>query len=194
MLIVAVVLAVIGLAALISAVVTSNELLAWICIGVSGLGVLTLIVDAIRERTRRPVPTPAVAATPAAVESTEVIEPVASPPDESDSATVVFTGDAAIAVEDYPDELVHDEPDYDMPSDDEAEFPEPAEEAALHIVSDDEVEYADAIEDDLVETPVVETAPTGDEMEIRYVTSAEGSADIVYTHSESSGHTPAADS
>lgn len=50
MLIVALVLAVIGLAALVTAVVTSNELIAWVCIGASVLGVLLLIVDAVRER------------------------------------------------------------------------------------------------------------------------------------------------
>jgi|ERR1700712_2515727 membrane protein implicated in regulation of membrane protease activity len=53
MLIVALVLAVIGLAALVTAVVTSNELIAWVCIGASVLGVLLLIVDALRERNRR---------------------------------------------------------------------------------------------------------------------------------------------
>src|ERR1700712_3078292 len=50
MLIVALVLAVIGLAALVTAVVTSNELVAWICIGASVIGVILLIIDAIRER------------------------------------------------------------------------------------------------------------------------------------------------
>ncbi|WP_319446281.1 MULTISPECIES: hypothetical protein [unclassified Mycobacterium] len=50
MLIVALVLAVIGLAALVTAVVTSNELIAWVCIGASVIGVLLLIVDAVRER------------------------------------------------------------------------------------------------------------------------------------------------
>jgi len=50
MLIVALVLAVIGLAALVTAVVTSNELIAWVCIGASVIGVLLLIVDALRER------------------------------------------------------------------------------------------------------------------------------------------------
>lgn len=50
MLIVALVLAVIGLAALVTAVVTSNELIAWVCIGASLIGVLLLIVDAVRER------------------------------------------------------------------------------------------------------------------------------------------------
>lgn len=53
MLIVALVLAVIGLAALVTAVVTSNELIAWVCIGASVIGVLLLIVDAVRERSGR---------------------------------------------------------------------------------------------------------------------------------------------
>jgi hypothetical protein len=53
MLIIALVLAVIGLAALVFAVVTSNELIAWVCIGASVLGVVLLIVDALRERQRR---------------------------------------------------------------------------------------------------------------------------------------------
>jgi flagellar biosynthesis/type III secretory pathway M-ring protein FliF/YscJ len=53
MLIVALVLAVIGLAALVTAVVTSNELIAWVCIAASVVGVLLLIVDAVRERSRR---------------------------------------------------------------------------------------------------------------------------------------------
>lgn len=53
MLIIALVLAVIGLAALVTAVVTSNELIAWVCIGASLVGVILLIVDAVRERSRR---------------------------------------------------------------------------------------------------------------------------------------------
>jgi hypothetical protein len=52
MLIVALVLAVIGLAALVTAVVTSNELIAWVCIAASVVGVVLLIVDALRERSR----------------------------------------------------------------------------------------------------------------------------------------------
>jgi len=52
MLIVALVLAVIGLAALVTAVVTGNELIAWVCIAASVIGVLLLIVDALRERSR----------------------------------------------------------------------------------------------------------------------------------------------
>jgi hypothetical protein len=53
MLIVALVLAVIGLAALVFAVVTSNELVAWVCIAASVIGVVLLIIDALQERQRR---------------------------------------------------------------------------------------------------------------------------------------------
>ncbi len=52
MLIVALVLAVIGLAALVMAVVTSNELIAWVCIAASVIGVVLLIVDALRDRNK----------------------------------------------------------------------------------------------------------------------------------------------
>ncbi|HET7665511.1 MAG TPA: DUF308 domain-containing protein [Mycobacterium sp.] len=52
MLIVALVLAVIGLAALVTAVVTSNEVIAWVCIGASVIGVVLLIIDALRERSK----------------------------------------------------------------------------------------------------------------------------------------------
>lgn len=53
MLIIALVLALIGLVALVFAVVTSNELVAWVCIGASVLGVILLIIDAVRERQQR---------------------------------------------------------------------------------------------------------------------------------------------
>ena len=53
MLIVALVMAVIGLAALVTAVVTSNEIIAWVCIGASVIGVVLLIIDALRERQQR---------------------------------------------------------------------------------------------------------------------------------------------
>ena len=53
MLIIALALAVIGLAALVFAVVTSNEFVAYVCIAASVLGVILLIVDALRERQRR---------------------------------------------------------------------------------------------------------------------------------------------
>lgn len=59
MLIIALVLAVIGLAALVFAVVASNELVAWVCIGASVLGVVLLIIDALQERRRRTPRSPA---------------------------------------------------------------------------------------------------------------------------------------
>lgn len=52
MLIVALVLALIGLGALVLAVVTSNELIAWVCIAASVMGVVLLIVDAVRDRSK----------------------------------------------------------------------------------------------------------------------------------------------
>ena len=55
MLIIALVLALIGLVALVFAVVTSNELVAWVCIAASVVGVVLLILDALRERQRRDV-------------------------------------------------------------------------------------------------------------------------------------------
>jgi hypothetical protein len=281
------ILAVIGLAALITAVATSNELIAWVCIGASGLGIVLLIVDAIREQFRGPVAPSAVApavltpfeepavegsaveaAALAESETTEVIEPIAEAvivedeveggledgveaefsystadfADESDIASSDVV-DSAIAVEDHPEEVVHDEPDYDLPTDDEVEFPEPAEVAALHIVSDPATEYpaveyataeypaveyateeypaveyateeypaaeypaveyvaaeegqttvADAYDTTVTEEYAVETVEdhlgSGDAdstTEIRYIPSAEGSADTVYTYSESS--------
>ncbi|WP_062889725.1 phage holin family protein [Mycobacterium avium] len=53
MLIIALVLALIGLVALVFAVVTSNELVAWVCIAPSVVGVVLLILDALRERQQR---------------------------------------------------------------------------------------------------------------------------------------------
>ncbi len=53
MLIVALVLAVVGLAALVTAVITSNELIAWVCIAASVIGVLLLIIDALRSRSKQ---------------------------------------------------------------------------------------------------------------------------------------------
>jgi len=269
MLIAALILAVIGVAALITAVATSNELIAWVCIGASGLGIVLLIIDAIRERFRRPVAPAAVApavlapeveepaveaAALAESETTEVIEPIAeavvveaeveggveaefsySTGDFADEPDITSSdvADSVIAVEDHPEEVVHDEPDYDLPTDDEVEFPEPAEVAALHIVSDPATEYAteeyvtaeypaveyvtaeyrvaeypaveyvaaeegqtvvtDAYETTVTEEHVIETVEdhlgSGDAdstTEIRYIPSAEGSADTVYTYSEGS--------
>lgn len=82
MLIIALVLAVIGLAALVTAVVTSNELIAWVCIGASVIGVLLLIVDAVRERSR------------GERQSADEVE------DDDGAATTVLEP----AAEDYPDD------------------------------------------------------------------------------------------
>lgn len=86
MLIVALVLAVIGLAALVTAVVTSNELIAWVCIGASVIGVLLLIVDALRERSR----------------GTEDAESAVD--DRDDETTIIPAVTEPEAAEDYPDE------------------------------------------------------------------------------------------
>ncbi|MEU0498348.1 hypothetical protein [Mycobacterium sp. NPDC006124] len=87
MLIVALVLAVIGLAALVTAVVTSNELIAWVCIGASVIGVLLLIVDALRERSR-------------ATDATDS----ESDDDGDDATTVMPAVSDPQAAEDYPEE------------------------------------------------------------------------------------------
>ncbi len=92
MLIAALVLAVISLAALVSAVVTSNEVIAWACIGFSALGVLLLIVDAIRDRNRRAAPVPENAA------NTELI-PAIKPADAgTDFSYDIDMGDASTSV------------------------------------------------------------------------------------------------
>jgi hypothetical protein len=87
MLIVALVLAVIGLAALVTAVVTSNELIAWVCIAASVVGVALLIVDALRERSRR-----------------DAGEASTDRNDTDDRSDTVDTGDEPEYVEDYPEE------------------------------------------------------------------------------------------
>jgi len=168
MLIIALVLAVVSLAALVTAVVTSNEPIAWVCIGLSALGVLLLIIDAIRDRHHRLGAAPAVLEWDRTdvivpVDSTEVIEDaeavvidgdgfaadhdsddefVADYPDADFPAADVYGADVSGADgygadDDHPDEVIFDEPDYDTPSDDEPVYPMPAEEAAIHTVTED---------------------------------------------------------
>ena len=145
MLMVALVLAVIGLAALVTAVVTSNEIVAWVCIAASSVGVILLVVDAVRERQAKRAAGPALAdaeATEASevIESVEAVETEATEVIESDGGVEEEIDiDEEIAVEDHPEEVVHDEPEFDTYSDDEQEFPESAEEAALHTVDEDEM-------------------------------------------------------
>ena len=150
MLIVALVMAVIGLAALVTAVVTSNELVAWVCIGASALGVALLVVDAVRERQDRRLDGLA-----AQADDTEESDPpfiadagIIENTETSDSTQVLTDDDPFVTAEDHPEELVHDEPEYDMPSDDEPEYSESAEDAAIHIVDEQTVaeESADIVD------------------------------------------------
>jgi ABC-type bacteriocin/lantibiotic exporter with double-glycine peptidase domain len=122
MLIVALVLAVIGLAALVTAVVTSNELVAWVCIAASVIGVILLIVDAIRERQNRrgaEAESVTAAVTTETTESSATAETTAySETDETVDSTY-STFDA-----DYPDD-----PTSEVPVDDEPAADEPADES-----------------------------------------------------------------
>jgi len=139
MLIVALVLAVIGLASLVTAVVTSNEVVAWVCIGASAIGVVLLVVDAIRERKAGRLAVLAAEAEDseppfiADADNTEIIAAT----DFSETTEVIEPTDYVAEAEEHPEELVHDEPEYDMPSDDEPEFAVSAEESAIHIVDDE---------------------------------------------------------
>jgi hypothetical protein len=189
MLLVSLILAVVGLVALVAAAITNNEMVAWVCIGASSLGVILLIVDAIRERTVQPPPGDLTASDDATappfvadadatdviesdvvdstdvgetdVGETDVIESDVIESDVADSTDVgetdviesdvaystdvgetdVIESDVAystdvVETEDHPEELVHDEPEYDMPDDDEPEYAEPAEEAAMHLLDE----------------------------------------------------------
>ena len=153
MLIVALVLAVIGLVALVTAVVTSNEVIAWVCIAASSLGVILLIVDAVRERQSKLARRSAamVAADEAledeALEDEALEEEVLEDEVLEDEAREDEALSDEIAEEDHPEELVHDEPDYDTYSDDEPEYPESAEESALHTVVDVDAEATEKFDE-----------------------------------------------
>lgn len=101
MLIIALALAVIGLAALVLAVVTSNALVAWVCIAASLLGVLLLIVDGVRDRRRRAI-------SAAEAEQPDIVDGDADG-DEADAGTAdaadAADGGAPDFYEEYPDEL-----------------------------------------------------------------------------------------
>jgi hypothetical protein len=97
MLIIALVLAVIGLAALVTAVVTSNELIAWVCIAASVIGVVLLIIDALQERSRRD-------AGPPPEEGEAGTEFDADYPDEAERAEAE-ADTTAVAVEEADDEV-----------------------------------------------------------------------------------------
>lgn len=99
MLIVALVMAVIGLAALVTAVVTSNEVIAWVCIGASVIGVLLLIVDALRERQRRDAET---VAEPPVHEPDEAAFEAEYPEDDHAEQAAVQTAAADTGTEEAP--------------------------------------------------------------------------------------------
>lgn len=169
MLIVALVLAVIGLAALVTAVVTSNEVVAWVCIAASSVGVLLLIVDAVRERKNRRFEALAGEADQsdppfiADAENTEIIEAAAATDVLRDADDEMIADDEVIAAEEHPEELVHDEPEYDMPSDDEPEYSESAEETAVHIVDEQTIAAeADEADDGAVDGADDDSAERGD--------------------------------
>jgi len=123
----------------VTAVVTSNEVVAWVCIGASAVGVVLLIVDAIRERKAGRLAALAAEAEDseppfiADADNTEIIAAT----DFSETTEVIEPTDYVAEAEEHPEELVHDEPEYDMPSDDEPEFAVSAEESAIHIVDDE---------------------------------------------------------
>ena len=120
MLIVALVLAVIGLASLVAAVVTGNELIAWVCIAASVLGVILLIIDAIREKAAREmVPVDAgsdgaAPAVPASVDTTyenfdaEYPDDVATAPADLDVVADEEIVDAEPVVADVVDDVEAD--------------------------------------------------------------------------------------
>ena len=159
MLLVSLILAVVGLVALVAAVITNNEMIAWVCIGASSLGVILLIIDAIRERTVRP-PSEALTASDDAEYptdadfSTDVVEADAEYSTDDVETNVVesdvvetnvvetdFFETDVVETEDHPEELVHDEPEYDMPDDDEPydhgpQYAEPAEQSAMHVIDE----------------------------------------------------------
>ncbi|BBX43190.1 hypothetical protein [Mycobacterium simiae] len=101
MLIIALVLALIGLVALVFAVVTSNELVAWVCIGASVLGVVLLIVDALRERQLRGAGDGDEADDDQAAADEAVDYPEETPDPDSDTAvdTVEGSNDQTVAAE-----------------------------------------------------------------------------------------------
>jgi hypothetical protein len=104
MLIAALVMAVIGLIALVTAVVTSSEAIAWVCIGASVVGVILLIIDALRERKVASV----------------------SPSDDDGDADEAEVADEAYDA-DYPDEQHADVMAEDVPEEKPAGEPEDSE-------------------------------------------------------------------
>ncbi len=87
MLISALVFAVIALASLVFAVVTSNVLVAWVCIAASVVGVVLLIIDALQERQRREAGAPPEESGPEGVGPAGSEPSYADYPEENDEAS-----------------------------------------------------------------------------------------------------------
>jgi hypothetical protein len=182
MLIIALVLAVIALVALIAAVVTTNEVIAWVCIGASVLGVLLLVVDAIRERSKArggAVVAGAVVAEAdseaieAAVADSEAIEAAVADRDAEDGVDDIYADDPS----DYSDYSIGDSTEAEIAAEDTSaeiaaeddfsaeiareDFPAEVvhDEPEYDTISDDEIEYpAPADETVIFYRPAEETA------------------------------------
>lgn len=167
MLIVALVLAVIGLASLVTAVVTGNELIAWVCIAASVLGVILLIIDAIRERQTRSVAADLAPATDSADE-------VAAAPATVDNTYENFDAE-------YPDEGTAAA----APVEDDGEVAAPAE---VDVVDEDVAEPAAAPVDELDEVTETDgptevhhvSADDVEPMQVNYVSADESDTSIEY--------------
>jgi hypothetical protein len=131
MLIIALVLAVIGLAALVFAVVTSNELIAWVCIGASVLGVVLLIIDALQERQRREA---GVTKEPLAVDDSESGLEEAGPGYEPVSGS----SDNGAHYADYPEDASDEDDDASRTADSRVDAGPTAEYERGGIVHDDQ--------------------------------------------------------
>lgn len=110
MLLIALVLAVIGLAALVFAVVTSNEFIAYICIFASVVGVVLLVVDALRERQRRATGGDQSVSPGRTAPEPEPEPPTGAPADDQHGGSEVDTP------EDYPEELAGDAAETSSPT------------------------------------------------------------------------------
>ena len=170
MLIVALVLAVVGLAALVTAVVTSNELVAWVCIAASVLGVILLIIDAIRERQNRD--RVSVDANAEAGAEAGALAPAAHTVDETYEnfdAEYPDNNESADLVDEPVRAFVADEPVRDVVADTEVETVTHTEESSVATESgtSPEVHYVTSEEAD---------SPA----EVRYVTSEEPDNGIEY--------------
>jgi hypothetical protein len=173
MLIVALVLAVIGLAALVTAVVTSNELVAWVCIAASVLGVILLIVDAIRERQSRDrVSVDAEAGAGAEAPAVHTVDETyenfdAEYPDNNEAAGVA----------DEPVRDVDTVADTEV-ADTEVETVDDV--GGSPVLTESEVSSVDTESDALPEVQYVTSDASDTPMEVRYVTSDEPDTGVEY--------------